>query len=65
VKHRDYFLDVVRLRVEPGAALFDMQRRACIAALDHNCVASFVHNDRRFSVDVSDILELCVQDKSK
>ena len=51
-------LDEVVLRTDPGAALFTMQRLACIAALQHNCRAAFTHNDRLYVVDPLALMDL-------
>jgi hypothetical protein len=57
-----YRVERITIETPPGIGLETMMRKVCLAALEHGCIAEFVHNDRRFAVSPADIIA-CVEQK--
>jgi hypothetical protein len=42
--------------VSAGAVLHEQKRAACLAAIEHDCAVTFVHNSRQYRIVPADLL---------
>lgn len=60
----EYKIATITLDTPPGAVLERMKQAACVAALQHRCDVTFVHNDLPFRVTFEALLG-CVYEQEK
>lgn len=56
-----YDIKEIEIDVFPGEHIESQKRKACIAALEHRCRVTFVHNDKQYRVEPNDLLGCCEQ----
>ncbi len=54
-----YTIECIDLECWPGTTIVHQQRLACLAAIEHQCNARFVHNDRCYLVVYDDVMRQC------
>lgn len=53
----NYKIEAIYLDVPPGMVIYEMQRLACIAALENSCEARFVHNGKLYIARPRELLD--------